>query len=140
MSQHDGIQQLDQSNVGQLFKKIPIWGSNSHSSLGQNYATFCLIICSLRTSFKCCSMKEHSRYTIVTVNYAKKSLLWQIGYLGPNLGQNYASLYLFERLQDDGACFLDISHDSQFLQKNLILEEMSNFDPNLPRFLQPSIL
>ena len=30
MTKHDGIQQLDQSNVGQLLQKIPIWGNNSH--------------------------------------------------------------------------------------------------------------
>ena len=30
MAQHDGIQQLDQSNVGQLFQKILVWRSNSH--------------------------------------------------------------------------------------------------------------
>ena len=30
MTQHGGIQYLDQSNFGQFFQKIPFWGSNSH--------------------------------------------------------------------------------------------------------------
>ena len=30
MTQHGGIQYLDQSNFGQFFQKTPFWGSNSH--------------------------------------------------------------------------------------------------------------
>ena len=62
------------------------------------------------------------------------------GQFEPNLGQNYATLNLFKRLQDGVAYYVDISYGSQFFQKNHLLEEMSNLDPNLPRFLQPSVL
>ena len=61
------------------FPKNSHLGKQLAPSLCQNYATFCLIICSLRTFFQ----KEHSRYTIVTVNYAKKIFLGQIGNLDP---------------------------------------------------------
>ena len=47
-------------------------------NLRQNYATFGLMICSLRIFLKCYSMKEYSMYTIVTFNFAQKSLLGQM--------------------------------------------------------------
>ena len=43
--------------------------------------------------FKCCSMKIHSRYTMVTVSFTKISLLCQNGQFGTNLDKNYATLF-----------------------------------------------
>ena len=70
----------------------------------------------------------------------KKIYFGANGQFGPNLGQNYANLYLFEKSQDDGAYHVDVSYGSQFFQKKTLLEEMSNLDTNLPRILQPSVL
>ena len=44
----------------------------------------------------------------------------------------------FTMLYDDGAYQIDKSDDSQF-SRNSPKGQMSNLDPNLPRFLQPSI-
>ena len=80
IAQHDGIRQPDQSDVGQLFRKVLMWRSNSH-----------LIFCFLRTFFKCCSMKEHSRYTIVTVNFAKNPF-WEKWAIWTQFGQKLCYL------------------------------------------------
>ena len=51
MTWHDGIQYRDQNNVGQIFqkKKNLFWEKEQlRPNLGQNYATFYFIICSLR--------------------------------------------------------------------------------------------
>ena len=84
-------------------------------------------------------MKEYSRYTIVTVNFAKTFLLGQMGNLDPiwaKIMQPYICLKDYRMM---GAYYVDISYGSKFFQKNPLLEEMSNSDPNLPRFLQPSV-
>ena len=44
------------------------------------YSTF-LMTWSLRIFFKCCSKIEHSRYTIVIVNFLRKYILWKMGKL-----------------------------------------------------------
>ena len=88
----------------------------------------------------CCSMKEYSRYTIVTVHYAKKSLLGQIGNLDPIWAKIMQPYICLKGCRMNGACYVDISYGSQFFQKNPLLEEISNVDPNLPRFFQPSVL
>ena len=61
----------------------------------------------------------------------------------PNLGQNYATLYLkisskdlFEMLQDDGAQQVGKSDVGQ-LSKKIPLEQMGNFEQNWLRFLHP---
>ena len=38
-------------------------------------------------------MEVYSRYTMVTVNFAKISLLGQNEQFGPDLGKNYATLF-----------------------------------------------
>ena len=43
MTKHDGMQYLDQSNVGQLFEKVPVWSNNSHpvwAKLMQSFVLF----------------------------------------------------------------------------------------------------
>ena len=59
--------------------------------MGHNYATFFLMICSLRIVFKCCSMKVYSMCTMVTVNFAKIVFLGVKTQSGPNLGKNCAT-------------------------------------------------
>ena len=84
---HHEIQKIDKISLSHFFQKSPfgaIWAQSG---------TFCLMICSFWIFFKCCSMKVYGRYTMVTVNFAKISLLGQNGQFWPNLGKNYATLF-----------------------------------------------
>ena len=63
-------------------KKFP-FGEITRTEFGLKLCTLLSYYLLFADFFKCCSMKEFSRYTIVTVNFAKISLLEKMGNLDP---------------------------------------------------------
>ena len=77
------------------------------------------ILCNLLSYYLLCEnffkMLQHERIQQVynsNSQFYQKISFGANGKFGPNLGQNYANLYLFKRLQHDGAYYVDISYGS----------------------------
>ena len=82
-----GIMRYRRQTTLVIFPKIFFWGN-----MGPiwNLLSYDLLFVDF---FICCSMTVYSRYAMVTVNFAKVSLLGLNGQFGPNLGKNYATLF-----------------------------------------------
>ena len=75
-------------------KKFPFGGKGNLRPIWAKTMQSCLMVFSLIIFFKKGSMIEHSGETIVTGNFHQKIYLRENGQFGPNLSQNYATLYL----------------------------------------------
>ena len=122
ITQYGGMYQQDQRNVGQLLKKKNPFGKVTHTLFRPNLCNF-LSYYLLFEDF--CEMLQHEK--IQQVYNSNSQLCQKISFganeqFGLNFGQNYANLYLFKMLQNDGTHYIDISYGRHFFHKNLLLE------------------
>ena len=114
-----------QINTSQL--KYPIRGNGKIvSNLAQSFDTLCLMISSIvRMFLRNFRIIVQDMQIGVLVNFLKTSPFQAKRQLGPNLAQNYSTLYLmishrdlFETFQHDGTQQVDKDNTGQFLMKS----------------------
>ena len=92
MMYHDGIQLLNQINVGQLFRKISFWRSSSHPIWPKIMQTSVLGFALKGFLFEMLQDERIQKVDNINIQFYLKIFCRTNGHLRPSLGQNYAEL------------------------------------------------